>query len=492
MRNSLYILSLVLLLQSTLSNLHLKGGEIPSLAGRLEKHVSVLASDSLEGRGLGTEGKIIAKNYIAGQFRDIGLKPLNDDHFHHFDVRIGLAWVPGTNVTGYLQGSDPGLKEEYILIGAHYDHLGYEYRNGDRVIYPGADDNASGTAVLIELARLLSENPELLGRSVIFVAFDAEESGLLGAEKFIGKEHKFDTGSIKVMFSLDMVGMYEANNGLELRGIGTLESGGDLAREMASALGIRIRRTTAEIEARTDTRPFGAAGIPAVHAYTGTKSPYHKPGDVYHLLDYEGMAGITLYLRSLVTEMSVLPALDPSRRFARLQQPWALHFSAGLSASIGNTHHKYSDEFYQAKSVFAFSTGMFLQVRVGQKFSVQPEILYDYNGSKSPEGTFRRHSVTVPVNLRYYLAGDVGGLVRIHPVTGIYLRYNLAGTDGGTDLDLGGAHPSQEWGINLGFGMEIMKVQISCTWRRGITDISAVPGTRIFDDGRYFTIGYRF
>jgi aminopeptidase YwaD len=461
------------------------------LARRLKGHVAVLASDSLEGRGLGTKGKIIAKNYIAGHFRSIGLEALGKDYFHHFDLRIGLARVPAANVVGYLPGSDPERQGEYIVIGAHYDHLGYEYHEGKQVIYPGADDNASGTAVLIELARHFAQNPHLAGRTVIFIAFDAEESGLLGSEKFIDDE-LFNKDKIRVMFSLDMVGMYEANNGLDLNGIGTLEDGTGLAERIASDHDIHLRKISDNIEARTDTWPFGAAGIPAIHVFTGMNSPYHEPEDTYDLLDFEGMARITLFLQELVSEMSFKKDLNPARRFARLQRPYALRFNYGLISYIGGTHHKYPDEFFRARNVFAFSSGAFLQVHAGSHFTIQPEILLDSNGSRSEEGIYRRYSVTIPVSLQYLLIGDPSGTFRAFPIYGGYFRYNLEGKEGGTDLDFDNLHPSREWGINFGFGLEIAKVNIAYTWRRGLTDISAGSGTRNFDNGRYFTFGYRF
>jgi aminopeptidase YwaD len=463
-----------------------------SLATRLKNHVAFLASDSLEGRGLGTEGKILAKNYIARHFSDHGLKPAGDDYFQHFDLRIGMARVPATNVVGFLPGSDSVLQAEYIVIGAHYDHLGYEYDNSERVIYHGADDNASGTAVLIELAGYFSRNPELRGRSIIFIAFDAEESGLLGAERFIKQNTMFGIDKIRLMFSLDMVGMYDANSGLELLGIGTLDNGIEIARKAAGEHGVRLQNTTADIPVRTDTRPFGDSGIPAVQAFTGLESPYHKPEDTYDLLDYEGMARITEYLITLVSELSLNPELVPSRRFARLQRPFGLHFSTGALTHTGSTYNRYPDEFYQANSVFAFSTGFFMQMHFGRKFTIQPEILYDYNGSRSPEGSYRRHSLTMPVNLHLYLASDPGGFIKVYPITGGYFRFNLAGKEGGVELDFENLHPSQEWGINFGFGIQIMKLHLAYTLRRGLTDISSLPGTKIYNSGGYFTLGYRF
>jgi aminopeptidase YwaD len=462
-----------------------------ALAARLRDHVAVLASDSLEGRGLGTEGKVLAKNYIAGRFESAGLEPFNDNYFQHFDLRIGLARVPGTNVVGHLPGTDPRLQHEYIVIGAHYDHLGYEFRNGRRVIFPGADDNASGVAVLIELAGYFSQNPLLARRSIIFVAFDAEESGLLGSEIFVGENEILDMENVKVMFSLDMVGMYSENDGLDLLGIGTLINGTGLAFELASAQGIRLRKTTADIAVRTDTRSFGDIGIPSVHVFTGTDSPYHQPGDTFELLDYTGMAHITGYLQELISRLSEVPELAPSRKFARMLRPYGLRFNAGILAHIGGASHIYPDEFFSANGIIAFSTGLFLQMHVGRMFVIQPEIQYDLSGSRSPEGTYRRHSVIFPINLQYNLAGDDRGLARVYPIAGGYLRQSFAGHIGSVDIDFD-KHPSREWGINLGFGMQVMKVQAAFVWRRGLTEIPVLPETTTFAAGSYLMIGYRF
>jgi len=102
-------------------------GRQTELSEKLKQHVAILASDSLEGRGLGTEGRILAQNYIAGHFKEIGLKPYSDEgYLQRFDLRINLVQVSGANVVGYLEGSDPDLKDEYLVIGAHYDHLGYK------------------------------------------------------------------------------------------------------------------------------------------------------------------------------------------------------------------------------------------------------------------------------------------------------------------------------------------------------------------------------
>lgn len=461
-----------------------------SVAGRLKSHVKFLASDSLEGRGLGTRGKILAKNYIAGQFSAIGLVPSGEDYFHHFQARISNAWVPATNVVGYIEGSSEDLRSEYILIGAHYDHLGYEYRNGQRVIYPGADDNASGTAALIEMARFLAQNTGQIGRSIIFVAFDAEESGLIGARKFIEESDMFDIENIRAMFSLDMVGMYSAYSGLDLTGIGAIDNGTQLAERVADEYGINLKNTSAETPFATDTQPFGSRGIPAAHAFTGTESPYHKPGDTYDLLDYEGMSLVTGFLQELVIELSSQPEINPSRRFLALQKPRALRFHKGILLNTGGNHHSYNDEFYRANSIFSFGTGMFLQIHVGETYTFQPEIIYEYYGSRSDAGNIRMQSLTLPFNFQLNLLQGTYGMVRFYPFAGGYVRFNLSGEVAGDST--GFNYPEREWGANLGIGGDYKKVHFGYTWRRGLTKIFPDSDSGVYNSGHFFTIGYRF
>jgi aminopeptidase YwaD len=461
-----------------------------SLTERLRSHVEFLASDSLEGRGLGTRGKILAKNYIASQFKEIGIAPAGEDYFHHFQARISNAWVPATNVVGYIEGSSEDLRSEYILIGAHYDHLGYEYRNGQKVIYPGADDNASGTAALIEMARFLAQNTGQIGRSIIFVAFDAEESGLIGARKFIEESDLFDVGNIRAMFSLDMVGMYSAYSGLDLTGIGAIDNGAQLAERVADEHGINLKNTSAETPFATDTQPFGRRGIPAAHAFTGTESPYHKPGDTYDLLDYEGMSLVTGFLLELVAELSSQPEINPSRRFLALQKPRALRFHKGILLNTGGNHHRYDDEFYRANNVFSFGTGIFLQIHVGETFTFQPEIIYEYYGSRSAAGNIRIQSLTLPLNLQLNLLQGTYGMVRFYPFAGGYMRFNLSGEVAGNSP--GFNYPDSEWGANLGIGGDYMKVHFGYTWRRGLTKFFPDTDSGVYNSGHFFTIGYRF
>jgi hypothetical protein len=466
--------------------------EQAELNEKLEKHVTLLASDSLEGRGLGTDGKVLAKNYISGQFHEIGLRPYNkEDFFQPLDLRIGLAWVSGVNVVGWLKGSDPGLQNEFIVIGAHYDHLGYHLKENKKVIYHGADDNASGVAAVIELARYFATHPQLIKRSIIFIAFDAEESGLLGSTRFVKENALSDISAFRVMFSLDMVGMYTANNGLDLKGIATVEDGENLAESLAVTQGIQLKNTSGDIEYGTDTWPFAEKGIPAIHVFTGKNSPYHKPEDTSDKLDYDGMAKVVIYLQSLITEMAATPELIPSRHFIRMQKPYALQLNAGVTVGLGSSRHKYPNEFYNAKSVFAYNAGLFLQMSLGKIITLQPEVLFQGDGSKSDTGTFRRQSICIPLNLHFNIVNDYGGMYKVYPFAGGYFLYAFDGKKGEDELDFDNEYYRQEWGMILGIGMDIKNFQTKLTWKRSLSELSRNSANNFNSSAWFFSIGYK-
>jgi aminopeptidase YwaD len=209
---------------------------------QLEKHVTYLASDELLGRGFGSEEGNIARNYIADQFKEAGVKPLLDDYYHRFIQRHGILNIKGANVVGVIEGNNPVMKDEYIVLGAHYDHLGWKVEEGDTIAYNGADDNASGIASIIEIGRSLVANRENLKRSVVLIAFDGEESGLYGSKRFV-KDSILLPEQIKVMFSLDMVGMYEKHEGLDMKGLGSIKNGDEIAEMIREDVPITIKKS---------------------------------------------------------------------------------------------------------------------------------------------------------------------------------------------------------------------------------------------------------
>lgn len=464
------------------------------LEERLKTHVRILSADSLEGRGLGTAGSIRARNYLVEQFAEAGIRPFGESYIQPFSFRQGVAWIPGENIIGYVEGSDPVLKNEFILIGAHYDHLGYQLDDDSKVIYSGADDNASGVASIIEIGRFFATNGHLLKRSLIIAAFDAEESGLHGST-YLANHPPVELSKIRMMFSLDMVGMYSANKGLDLIGIASFTHGETIAENLAAEQTISLQNTSGKIVVNTDTAPFGAKGIPSVHVFTGMNSPYHKPEDKWQLLDYEGMNLINNYLVQLIGKISVTPEITPSASvIAHAAKSEKTHggISLGYLLNTGTGFHEYKNEFYQAKQVFNMSTGFSLEIPLSPYFSLQPELLYDLNGSKIAEGNFYRHSLTMPLNLQFGSKRSEVIPVRFYTFGGFYYRYNLTGKIAGEKINYTDSYARNEWGYNFGMAMDVFRFTAGFTMRKGLTRLTKNGLPEIFDRSRYFTFGYRF
>jgi aminopeptidase YwaD len=469
----------------------------PELSDRLRRHVSVLASDSLLGRGLGTEGAEKARAYIIQQFKTAGIKPLKGDltgFIQPFSFRQSNTWIQAYNIVGVIEGSDPELKNEYILIGAHYDHLGYELNDDEKKIFPGADDNASGVASIIEIGRYFAANPKLLKRSLLIVAFDAEESGLLGSEHFV-QDSPVPLETIKLMFSLDMVGMLEENKGLILKGMGTMLNGPELAKTLAEKYDFAIRKIGDSFERRTDTAPFAGKGIPSVHVFTGTKSPYHKPEDKYDLLDYDGMAAITLYMKEFLAQLSALPEINPlpsfeSQAMAQSSKK-AGRISIGISTYFGSGFHEYDDTFYRANSLFSTAGGIFIQFPIGKFITLQQEVLYDLNRSKMEGGSFARHSLTLPFNIQFGTPRLNVGDIRFYTFAGPYYRYSFNGSAASTKLNFT-VYKQEEWGYNYGIGLDVFKFTVGFTRRTALTGLLIGNQNSIFNTNSYLSLSYRF
>lgn len=454
---------------------------------QLQQHVSVLAADSLEGRGFGTNEK--ARQYIINEFKKAGLEPIHKNFIDEFSVRVANIRVFGKNVVGIVPGQDPVLKNEFILLGAHYDHLGYEIENGTKVVYNGADDNASGVAAIIEIGKKLNEKKELLKRSVLIAAFDGEETGLHGSRQFVAEE-TVDISKVKFMFSLDMVGMYDQHGGVDLGGLASLENGKDILNKVKED--VNIGSTGKSISYRTDTQPFGKRGIPAVHVFTGTESPYHKPEDDAHLLDYDGMAEICGLIYRFTIEASGTSALEPVKSLDQeAEKSDTAIFSSGFRLNSGSSYHVYRDEFYRGKSVIAIETGLYSQLRLAKHWRLQPEVLYELKGSKHPGGNLRMHAITVPMNVLLTTGDPVGFQPMGFLLVGGYYSYNFAGTINGERIDFDNIHEMNEYGISFGVGFQFRKTQVGFYSKYGLNDITQTTGD-VMTRTSYFSFGMGF
>ncbi|MCX7937680.1 MAG: M28 family peptidase [Chlorobi bacterium] len=196
------------------------------------------------------------------------------------------------NVVGIVRGTDPTLRDEYIVVGAHFDHLGWGddnslYTGAERKIHPGADDNASGTAGLLELARLIAANP--LPRSVIFCAFNAEERGLLGSAYYV-RNPLVPLEKTIAMVNLDMIGRLQGKR-LNIQGIGSSPLWKPLMDSLATAAGFEPSYTEDGL-GPSDHTSFYLRSIPVLFFFTGLHGDYHRPSDTWDKLNYTGQAKV--------------------------------------------------------------------------------------------------------------------------------------------------------------------------------------------------------
>jgi hypothetical protein len=221
------------------------------------------------------------------------------------EVHVGPVAQDLKNVVATLEAEGP-LADETVVVGGHYDHLGYGGGWGSlapwtREIHNGADDNASGTAVVIELARLLAADPARRARRVMFIAFTAEESGLIGSQHYV--EHPLvPLEQTVAMLNFDMVG-YLRQNRLEVYGTGTAVEFDPLLTRFGSVHGLRLIREP-DGDGPSDHANFFERGIPVLHFFTGFHSHYHRPSDDYERLNVEGLRRITQLGRDLVVQLA--------------------------------------------------------------------------------------------------------------------------------------------------------------------------------------------
>jgi hypothetical protein len=263
--------------------------------------VRYLADDALEGRLPGTVGEQCAGDFIAARFRALGLRGAGPDGSYFQAVPLASTLNPhaaagtGRNVLALLEGSDPALRHEIVVVGAHYDHLGRGHFGSaapDQVgeIHNGADDNASGVAAMLGAAERLAAGPRP-ARSVLFMAFTAEESGLIGSSHFV-RNPTLPLDRVRAMLNLDMVGRLEGRP-LIVYGVGTAEEWRRKLAEEAEAQGLELALRD-EGFGPSDHTSFYMNDIPVLHFFTNTHGDYHRPSDDWELIDAEGLERVAL------------------------------------------------------------------------------------------------------------------------------------------------------------------------------------------------------
>lgn len=229
-------------------------------------------------------------------------------------VSVRMTGVPESvaarNVVGYVPGNDPALSDQVIIVGAHHDHLGAYEGTGD-TIFNGADDNASGTAVVVEIAEQLMSEGASLRRSVIFVTFSAEEIGLLGSTALMG-QGAVDLNTVAFMLNFDMVGR-NPDDPLEIHGDGFAPGMRHVVAGLNESFEIPLDFAGREYEPSSDTHVFYKNNIPFLMFYTGAHADYHGTGDHADKLAYgrmERIARLGYELLRYLGDADSLPAFN--------------------------------------------------------------------------------------------------------------------------------------------------------------------------------------
>lgn len=362
----------------------------------LKAHIGFLASDELEGRESGREGGHKAANYVESNFRRIGLKPLdNQDGAFQIDFELKRQNLTAKNVVGVLAGTNPAFANSFIAIGGHHDHAGVGGPGAmgfPGEIHNGADDNASGTSGVLELAEYYAAHP--LEHPIIFMTFSAEERGLLGSKALV-ESNVLGNENIMFMINLDMIGRLTEDY-LFVGGLGTAAELHELLDPVFEK-SLLVLELNDKGEAPSDNTSFFHAGIPALFFFTNVHPDYHMPGDDADKINYAGEVRVL----NLVTD--VVGALDKVSKLKFIE-----HKGMGMPANFDQLMRDHMRRMMERSS---------MKGKLGIVAAVEEETMVIE--------TVRENSAAAEAGLK---SGDVLVQVNGRDITSMKeLRYSLAG-----------------------------------------------------------------
>jgi Zn-dependent M28 family amino/carboxypeptidase len=301
MKNRLKYFAVIILLAISFSG----------LAQQMQKDMEYLASDKLEGREIGTAGEEAAAKYLAKRFKKLGLDPKGTDgYFQELSAKPKYnphAKVPadtsksivGRNVIGFM---DNGAATT-VIIGAHFDHLGYGsegsmYEGDAPAIHNGADDNGSGVVLLLQLVKDL--NGKYPHNNYLFIAFTGEEKGLWGSNWFT-KNSTIDLATVNYMINMDMVGRLDKGKKLAIYGTGTSPIWNPVIEAIGKERGFDVKYHPGGV-GPSDHTSFYLKDMPVLHFFTGQHADYHKPSDDFDKINYDGIEEVQGFIDDIIAQ----------------------------------------------------------------------------------------------------------------------------------------------------------------------------------------------
>ena len=274
------------------------------------KDLKFLASEKLKGRGFGTPELDEASEYIAKEFQSSGLQPLGNQPGSFFKTWKDRGGDPEKevemrNVVGIIPGVKKEFNGESVVITAHFDHLGLGWpdaHSGDKgKIHPGADDNASGVSVLLELARVLANGPQP-DRTIVFLATSGEEAGLRGSKHYVQNEKIFPVNKCVGVVNLDTVGRLGEKK-LTILGTGSAKEWTQLFMDAESITGVKIDPISKDAGG-SDQKSFISEKVPAVQIFSGANLDYHRPTDKPEKIDFDGLVKVASITKEVIQTLS--------------------------------------------------------------------------------------------------------------------------------------------------------------------------------------------
>lgn len=279
-------------------------------AEQMMETIRFLSSDELRGREFGTEELDRAAEFIARKFQEAGLKPAGDEDNSYFQIWEDKGGEPEhkakmKNVIGVIPGKNPEFSKQSIVVGAHYDHLGLGWPDARKEnkgkIHHGANDNASGVATLIELARVLGKNlnPD---RSIVFVAFTGEEAGKKGSMHYVANQKRYPVEKCTGMLNIDTIGRLWKKKLLVL-GSDTAKEWKHIFRGISFVTGVDIETVPEELDS-SDQISFQNVGVPAVQLFGGAYPDHHRPTDTANKIESDALLKVASVAKEIIEYLS--------------------------------------------------------------------------------------------------------------------------------------------------------------------------------------------